>query len=290
MFRAILVSCTATVLASKVGKYFDHIMIVQFENHAYDEVIQDPNFNKYRALGRTMTNYFAVRHPSQPNYIAQAAGDTLGIADDDVHHISADNICLADLLEKKGVSWKLYQEDYPGNCDDSEVIGNYARKHNQFISFDSVRLNPARCAKIVNSEQLDKDLASGQLPFYSYFTPNMLNDAHNTNITFGGQWLDSFLTPRLKLFPESTLLFITWDEDDYTEENQILSFMLDPTGLLITPGTADNTLYNHYSLLASIEDNWSLGNMNRNDKNATLISFKPGNINSKHNNSRPYVF
>jgi hypothetical protein len=35
------------VLAAS-GQWFDHVMIIQFENHAEAEVIKDPNFNKYR--------------------------------------------------------------------------------------------------------------------------------------------------------------------------------------------------------------------------------------------------
>ncbi len=51
----------------------------------------------------------------------------------------------------------------PGNCDASTSVGTYYRKHNPLISFDSVRNNATRCAKIVNSDQLDKDLAGAVL-------------------------------------------------------------------------------------------------------------------------------
>jgi hypothetical protein len=52
------------------------------------------------------------------------------------------------------------------------------RKHNPFISWKSVRESPEKCAKIVNSAQLDVDLAAGQLPQYSFYTPTMDNDGH----------------------------------------------------------------------------------------------------------------
>ncbi len=54
----------------------------------------------------------------------------------------------------------------PGNCDASTSVGTYYRKHNPLISFDSVRNNATRCAKIVNSDQLDKDLAGAVLGFF----------------------------------------------------------------------------------------------------------------------------
>lgn len=52
----------------------------------------------------------------------------------------------------------------------------------------------------------------GTLPQYSYFTPDINNDAHNTDIMFAGNWLDLFLSKRLDLFPKRTLIVITWDE------------------------------------------------------------------------------
>jgi len=267
-----LLSALMVAVSAQGGKYFDRILIIQFENHAEWEVIRDPNFDKYTKMGRGCLNYFAATHPSQPNYWAQVAGDYFNIHSDENHDLAETN--LADLMEDKGVTWKAYQEDYPGNCRPDEVIGRYARKHNPFISFDSVRTNKTRCANIVNSEEFDVDLKSGKMPQYSYFTPNLDNDAHDTNITFGGKWLDAFLTPRLSSLPAKTLVVVTWDEDDLTEENKILTFFLDsPRGSMFKSGSTDNNKYNHYSLLATVEDNWDLGNLGRHDKGASIFNF-----------------
>ena len=45
-------------------------LFTEFENHSESEVVADPNFAKYMNLGRGLENYFAVAHPSQPNYVA----------------------------------------------------------------------------------------------------------------------------------------------------------------------------------------------------------------------------
>lgn len=76
------------------------------------------------------------------------------------------------------VNRKAYQEDYPGGCAMQYSYGGYVRKHNPFISFKSVHLNATRCAKIVPATQLDIDLATGNLPQYSFYTPTMDNDGH----------------------------------------------------------------------------------------------------------------
>jgi hypothetical protein len=76
---------------------------------------------------------------------------------------------------------KTYQEDYPGTatyCATNEYYGKYCRKHNPFIAFVSINRNLTRCALIQNASQLDVDLARGTLPQYSFFTPNLDNDAH----------------------------------------------------------------------------------------------------------------
>lgn len=52
-------------------------------------------------------------------------------------------------------------------------IGNYARKHNPFISFTNVQKNPEWCAKIVNSDQLDIDIDNDQVPQFVFFTPDV---------------------------------------------------------------------------------------------------------------------
>ena len=106
-----------------------------------------------------------------------------------------------------------------------------------------------------------------------YFTPDINNDAHNTDITYAGFWLDEFLSPRLDKIPQGTIILVTWDEDNYLEWNHVFALLLGPE---ITPGSHDDTEYNHYSITRTIEDNWDLGTLDRHDKDATPF-FKPHN-------------
>eukprot|EP01130_Rhizamoeba_saxonica_P011549 TRINITY_DN479_c0_g1_i3.p1 TRINITY_DN479_c0_g1~~TRINITY_DN479_c0_g1_i3.p1 ORF type:complete len:231 (-),score=52.47 TRINITY_DN479_c0_g1_i3:34-726(-) len=230
--------------------------------------MKDPNFSKYARYGRLMTQYFAVTHLSQPNYWTQIAGDHFGITDDDDHDLNKTTI--VDLLERAGVSWKGYMEGYPGGCKPDHRIGKYYRKHNPFMSFNNIRNNPDRCAKMVPSEELDSDLLNEELPQYMYFTPDIDNDGHDTTIAFAGKYLDKLLKNRLALFPHRTIIVITWDEDDFRHENNIYTVLLGGT---IEPGTTDSTKYNHYSLLRTVEDNWDLGTLGRNDVTATPYVF-----------------
>ncbi|KAI8868675.1 phosphoesterase-domain-containing protein [Ramicandelaber brevisporus] len=251
------------------GKHFDRVFIVIFENMAYKNVTADPYFAGVAKQGLLLTNYFAVTHPSEPNYVALTYGSTANITDDAKYDIQGKSI--VDLLEAKGVSWKSYQEAYPGDCFKGESSGTYRRKHNPFISFVNVQNNADLCAKIVNSDQLATDLAANTVPQYSFYTPDMNNDGHDTNTTYASKWLQGFL-PKLttnKQLMENTAVVLTFDEDDYNGTNQVYTAVL---GKGVKAGSTDGNKYDHYSLLRTIEDNFELGNLGRNDANATLIS------------------
>jgi len=242
---------------------------LNFENQPYELVNIDPYFSYYATQGRLLTNYFAITHPSQPNYWSQIAGDFFKINSDDNHDLDYTNVI--DLLDKKGITWKSYQEAYPGNCTPDYSYKTYYRKHNPFMSFDNIRKNSTRCANIVNSDVLDSDIAKKSFPQYMYFTPDINNDAHDTDILFAGEWLSLFLDKRLKSLPPRTVVVITWDEDDYIKDNHIYSALL---GDVVVPGSQDATFYNHYSILRTVEDNWDLGNLGRGDVKANPFQFK----------------
>jgi pimeloyl-ACP methyl ester carboxylesterase len=64
------------------------------------------------------------------------------------------------------MSWTSYEEGLPEPCFTGKAAGNsddgkYTRAHNPFISFDDIRTNPERCARIVDGERLDADMFVG---------------------------------------------------------------------------------------------------------------------------------
>jgi acid phosphatase len=79
----------------------------------YQTVADDANFAAIAKEGILLTNYFATTHPSQPNYVASASGDTFGMDNDNFHQIPANVSTIADLFDTKGISWGQYQEALP---------------------------------------------------------------------------------------------------------------------------------------------------------------------------------
>ena len=131
-----------------------------------------------------------------------------------------------------------------------------------------------RPRQIKNFTSFQDDLKHERLPQYMFITPNMTNDAHDTNITVAGNFLKNFLPPLLKneYFSKDTLVLVTFDEtDSYTEANRVYSFLVGGAVPENLKGTKDDTFYTHYSIIASLSANWGLPSLGRWDCGANLL-------------------
>ncbi len=168
----------------------DHIYVLMLENHSQSSVIDDVNAPYITSLAHRYgmaDRYYGVTHPSMPNYIAAVAGDTFGIQDDeDENVVNLDRVNLVDQLEAKRISWGAYMEDLPANKLDrygpvlasGQTVKLYAKKHNPFVLFDSVKNDPARMAKVKDYSSLAADLNSKHAPQFVWISPNQCNDMH----------------------------------------------------------------------------------------------------------------
>jgi Phosphoesterase family len=248
------------------------IVVIVLENRSMADVQTNSYFASLVARGKLLSNYVTIANPSQPNYLALAFGDTMGVTSNAVVDIPGRNI--VDLLEEAGVPWKAYQEDYPGGCNPVERAGGdtgraYARKHNPFISADTVRQDPARCEKIVDHRAFEADIAAGALPRYSLFVPNAYHSSHDTDVAFAADWLQGWLEPKLANPALADVLWvITWDEGTVNGRELLLTVML---GRGVVAGSIDATPYNHYALLRTTQELLGLGSLGRNDAAAPVI-------------------
>jgi hypothetical protein len=274
---------SAAVAATATVPAFDHIFMILMENHSYNEIIgntaQAPYLNQLAGQYGVAANYKAVTHPSLPNYLALAGGDTFGITSDcTTCFVNAPNIAV-DRIEASGRSWKAYQESMPSPC----FVGDaspYVQKHNPFIYFNDVRLNSTECNKDVPYTQLSTDLAStATTPSFVFITPNLINDMHDGTISQGDTWLRNNVPAILNspaFTTQNSVLNIVWDEDDSSQSNQVASIVINSA---VTPGYRSTTAYNHYSWLKTIESAWGLAPLTANDGNATAMAdfFTPQN-------------
>ncbi|KAI0063944.1 hypothetical protein BV25DRAFT_1990488 [Artomyces pyxidatus] len=269
------------------GKHFDRFIQIWIENTDYASAASTAAFSDLAKQGIALNSYYAVTHPSQPNYLAAAGGDFWGLSDDNLYNIPSNISTIVDLLEEKNISWVSYQESMPTdgyagfNFTSNNYLNSsappytyYVRKHNPTIIYDSVAEVPSRAALHRNFNDFAADVNASALPQWVFITPNLVNDAHDTTIDFAGQWVDYFLLPLLndtRFNDNKTLILLTFDETEtYTVNNQIYSLLLGGAVPENLRGTTDNTYYTHYSSLSTVENNWSLGSLGRGDTNKTL--------------------
>lgn len=196
---------------------------------------------------------------------------------------------VAGQLSSAGKTWKGYMEDMQTPCqhpdlgakDDHQgaTVGDqYATRHNPFVYFEAITSSPDCQSNVVDFSNLAGDLQSTETtPNLAYITPNLCNDGHDSPCVDGSPgglesidaWLRQQIPPILDspAFRQDGMLVISFDESEGkttgpaglvpggTDGGRIGALVLSP---FTKGGTSSDTPYNHFSLLASIEDIFSL--------------------------------
>ncbi|WP_354245023.1 alkaline phosphatase family protein [Arthrobacter sp. UYEF20] len=195
---------------------------------------------------------------------------------------------LAGQLSAAGRTWKGYMEDMGTPCrhpelgarDDhqsAQVGDQYATRHNPFVYFESITSSPDCQQNVVDFTHLAEDLKSADTtPNLSYISPNLCNDGHDNPCVDGSpgglESADSWLQQQVPAildspaFKQDGVLVITFDESEGntsgpagvpggTAGGRVGALVLSP---FTKGGTTSDRTYNHFSLLASIEDIFSL--------------------------------
>lgn len=225
-----------STVANSVVPTPDHVVVVMMENHSFAQIIdaeKAPFIEGLAGRGATFTNAFALTHPSQPNYFALFSGSTQSVTDDGFHMF--DGPTLAGQLHAANKTFFGYIE------------AGSPRKHNPWESF-------------ADSQRVQRDLSTfpldfTALPTVSFVVPNQLNDMHDGTIEEGDAWLRQHLGPYVEWCKEhNSLLIVTFDEDDLTGDNRILTIIF---GDHVKPGRYGERI-NHYTVLRTIQAMYGL--------------------------------
>ena len=236
--------------AAGIVPRMDHVIIVVMENHSYDEVRTLPYTSSLISKYTSFSQSFAVTHPSQPNYLALWAASTLGNTDDTCpppgSPFTASN--LGKSCEAAGLTWKSYCENLPSvgstACASSDNL--YRRKHHPCPDFSNLSH-----LKEYPYGQLAIDIAAGTLPALSFVVPNMCNDTHDCSTSTGDTWLKNNLPAMISAVGPRGLVILTWDEDDKSSSNQILTVFAGPT---VKPNYVSSQTMTHYTVVRTICD------------------------------------
>ena len=235
---------------------FGHVVIVVEENADYSNVIANPAMPYLNGLANTYglaTNYFANLHPSIPNYMELATGQTLTVIDSltpQTFPVSQDNV-VREILAA-GKTWKSYAEDLPSVGYTGGDTGNYAVRHNPLAYMTDVQSTPAQTQNLVPFSQFSADLSAGNLPSYSFIVPNLCDDAHDCSLATADTWLSTKIDPLIKssAFQKDGLLIIVFDEAsdlDFTQGGgHVAAVVVSPFS---KSGYKSVALYQHQSVL-----------------------------------------
>jgi phosphatidylinositol-3-phosphatase len=244
---------------------------------------------------------------------------------------------IADQLVARGKSWKSYQESLPpagadnvnisdgfftNNTDFSkilpalnpalkqgDVVALYAVKHNPFAYFKNVQESTNPNNSLSNSvgfegpKGLYADLATGNVPSFSFIAPNQCNDMHgrgnagpfcnydpksdgtqaglNPALIYQGDVTVKKLVQSIKASPAwregENAIIVMWDENDYStvpNTNQVM--------VIVEGNNHDDNerndhhvqsanFYTHFSMLKSLEASFGLPCLNHACDDATPV-------------------
>ncbi len=175
------------------------------------------------------------------------------------------------------------------NTQSATATDQYATRHNPFVYFHRIIDDTTLCnTHVVGLDALGQDLGSATgVPNYSFITPNLCNDGHDApckngqpgGLVSADQFLQTWV-PRITASPayrQDGLLMVLFDEAAGQQPSSCCGEIPGPgspmpgingpgggqTGAVllspcIAPGTVTQTAYNHYSMLASVEDSFGL--------------------------------
>ncbi|HEX3567883.1 MAG TPA: alkaline phosphatase family protein [Acidimicrobiales bacterium] len=218
---------------------------------------------------------------TDPNRRYLISGTSLGLINDSFPSPLPPNGTIFDSLNKYGISWKDYYSDLP-------TAGVYLSQLGK----------PAISEKLVKMEEFFTDAAAGTLPQFSLLDPNytIQSEENPQNIQFGDQYLSDVVSsvmsgPRWA----KTLMIWTYDEwggwydhvppppaippDDVPPDLPpgSLPGAFDRYGFRVPGGVispyakkdyVSHTIYDHTSILKTIETKWNLPALTRRDANA----------------------
>jgi len=212
-----------------------HVVVVILENKDASE-INSQTAPALTALGlryARLTNYFAVTHPSLPNYLALVSGSTHGITTD-CTTCSVNGPSIGDQLTSAGRSWAAYAEGFPSGA-------RFAKKHVPFLYFAD------GANHVLPLSRFDPH----RLPDFAFVVPNLCHDMHDCTVGVGDAWLKRIVTPLLAV--EDTVVFVVFDEG--SRGNHVPAFAL---GTSVQPHSVVTRRVDHYGLLRTIEDMFGL--------------------------------
>jgi phosphatidylinositol-3-phosphatase len=293
---------------------FGHVFVIMGENTELGQINATNSpylIGMIKPESAWLTNYFALTHFSEANYVGMTAGQFTSCQQFDGSvascHWDVDN--LFHQLDVAGVSWTSWMESMPSPCyltsaGGTKTLNHYAPKHNPALFFDDVEGSggvwsatnmsrecltqdiPAGSTKPNDMSAFDSALARGKVARFNYIVPNECEDAHDNCSPSGnsiGQF-DAFLArevPKIlasKAFGSDGVLIVTFDEGTSNKGPQTATQFQGGGNVVfavVSPLASAGQYggdFNHYSFLRTMEDGFGISSYLANAASASPIN------------------
>jgi phospholipase C len=284
-------------VAPASGAPLRHLIVLVDENASSRQVIGSPDapYQTQLAAGcGAAANMYGVTHPSLPNYLAVHSGRFVPGTFRDCRPKPAIGWCVSDddnifhQLSVSGQTWRSYSESESVSCQLTPE-GSFAPRHAPARYFTDLLVaaldGSTDCSRNdVPMGDLDTqtglfydDLRDGVLPAYSFISPNLVNDGHDSDVATADAYL-ARLVPLITAAPNyqagDTALVITYDEgsgpdrqvdEDCTDQSSDLAGLQPSCAIPLivvspytVPGTQHQSFCTLYCLTKTIEDSFGL--------------------------------
>jgi Phosphoesterase family len=289
-----LTAAPLTAPTSNVG-HLDHVFLIYMENKGVNDIVGSPNAPYINSLINSnpyADNYFALGHPSDPNYIRPLGGSDFGLDYNPTGNVIDANSLMQE-MDQAGISWAGYAQSMP-TPGDLVSSGDYSVDELPFAQFNYVFDNtPAYLQEhLLPLTELSTNLQDpNTFPEFTWIAANEANNMegpintpsgiaqflisqltnHQYNVAAGDQFVQQEVSaiensPTWTDPTQKDAIIITFDEDNNNlslgigNEGNNVPMIVIPNQDAITGGgmqsghfTTD-AYYNQYSLMATIED------------------------------------
>jgi hypothetical protein len=289
-----LTAAPLTPPTSDVGQ-LDHVFLIYMENKGVGDIVGSPNAPYINSLINSnpyADNYFALGHPSDPNYIRPLGGSDFGIDYNPTGNV-IDAPSLMQEMDQANISWAGYAQGMP-TPGDLTSSGDYAVDQLPFAQFSYVYDNtPAYLQQhLLPLTELSTNLDDpSTFPAFTWIAADEANNMEGPvdtpsglaqfligqltnqqyNVAAGDQFVQQEVSaiensPTWTDPNEKDAIILTWDEDNNNlslgigNEGNNVPMIVIPNedaatagGMESGPFTTD-AYYNEYSLMATIED------------------------------------
>jgi hypothetical protein len=291
----------------------DHVFLIYMENKGTGDIVGSPNAPYINGLINNngyADNYFALGHPSDPNYIRPMGGSDFGLDYNPTGNVIDAN-SLMEEMDQANVSWAGYAQSMP-TPGDLTPSGDYSPDELPFSQFSYVYNNSSAYLQehLLPLTQLSTNLEDPtKFPEFTWIAADENHNMegpidsvggiarflisqftnHQYNVSAGDQFVQNEVnaiehSATWNTQGQNDAIIITFDEDNnnlslgFGNEGNNVPMIVIPNGGAVDNGgmmggafTTD-AHYNEYSLAATIEDVFHLAPLTYNDMYATPMT------------------